>query len=48
MIGGRDLRTKVHNTALQVNYQDSTTYQKSLMTYRTNIMTSFKEEGLVK
>jgi tripartite-type tricarboxylate transporter receptor subunit TctC len=44
----QDFRTKTHNTSLQVNYQDSATYVKSLATYRNNILAFFKEEGLVK
>jgi tripartite-type tricarboxylate transporter receptor subunit TctC len=44
----QDFRTKIHNTSLQVNYQDEATYVKSLATYRNNILNFFKEEGLVK
>ena len=44
----QDFRTKIHNTSLQVNYQDSGTYAKSLATYKANILAFFKEEGLVK
>ena len=43
-----DFQTKIHNTALQINYQNAETYEKSLNTYRTNISNFFKEEGLVK
>jgi tripartite-type tricarboxylate transporter receptor subunit TctC len=44
----QDFQTKIHNTALQVNYQDSATYMKSLAKYKENILAFFKEEGLVK
>lgn len=44
----QDFQTKNHNTALQINYQDSATYQKSLEKFKTNVLNFFKEEGLVK
>ncbi len=43
-----DFQTKIHNTSLQINYQNATMYEKSLATYRTNVSNFFKEEGLIK
>jgi tripartite-type tricarboxylate transporter receptor subunit TctC len=44
----QDFKTKINNTTMQVVYQNPAVYQKSLDTFRTNILGFFKEEGLIK
>jgi hypothetical protein len=44
----QDFQTKIRNTALQINYQDPTTYQTHLSRYKENVVAFFKEEGLIK
>ena len=44
----QDFQTKIRNTSLQINHQDSATYPKSLEKYKINVLNFFKEEGLIK
>jgi len=44
----QDFQTRMRNVPLQIMYQNSSTYEKSNLTYKENILTFFKEEGLVK
>lgn len=44
----QDYRTKMKDMCIQPYYEDSATYQKSLMRYKESMQTFFKEEGLVK
>ena len=44
----QDFQTKIRNAALQIYYQDPTTYQTHLSRYKENVIAFFKEEGLVK
>jgi tripartite-type tricarboxylate transporter receptor subunit TctC len=41
-------RAKVHNMGIQVSYEDSRSFEKSIGDYRDNLGVFFKEEGLVK
>ncbi len=44
----QDFQAKMRNMTLQVNYQSSVAYEKSLTKFKDNILGFFKEEGLVK
>ncbi len=44
----QDFKTKMFNIPLQVMYQPSDTFEKTNLKYKDNILTFFKEEGLVK
>jgi len=44
----QDFRTKMKDMCIQPYYEDSATYQKSLMRYKETMQAFFKEEGLVK
>ena len=44
----QDFQARMRNVPLQIMYQNSSTYEKSNLTYKENILTFFKEEGLVK
>jgi tripartite-type tricarboxylate transporter receptor subunit TctC len=44
----QDFQSKMRNMTLQVNYQNSALYEKSLLKFKDNILAFFKEEGLVK
>jgi len=44
----QDFRTRMKDMCIQPYYEDSATYQKSLMRYKETMQTFFKEEGLVK
>jgi tripartite-type tricarboxylate transporter receptor subunit TctC len=41
-------RTKVHNMGIQVNFDDTKSFQESINQYAKNLQVFFKEEGLVK
>jgi len=43
-----DFQTRMRNIPLQMMCENGATYEKSLLKYRDNILTFFKEEGLVK
>ncbi|MFZ1989842.1 MAG: tripartite tricarboxylate transporter substrate binding protein [Alphaproteobacteria bacterium] len=43
-----DFQTKMRNMTLQINYQNSPNYERSLARFKDNILAFFKEEGLVK
>ncbi len=43
-----EFQTRIRNVTLQINYQDTAIYQKSLAKYKESILTFFKEEGLAK
>jgi hypothetical protein len=51
-IGGQGLesciRNRMKNMAIQPYYEDSATYQESLLRYKESMAAFFKEEGLVK
>jgi len=44
----QDFQTKMRNMTLQINYQNSTNYERALGKFKENILAFFKEEGLVK
>ena len=44
----QDFQTKMRNMTLQINYQNSANYERSLGKFKENILAFFKEEGLVK
>lgn len=44
----REFRTKVHGMGIQVSFDDTQSFQKSISQYTENLQTFFKEEGLVK
>jgi tripartite-type tricarboxylate transporter receptor subunit TctC len=44
----QDFQTRMRNIPLQIMYQNSSTYEKSNLKYKENILAFFKEEGLVK
>jgi tripartite-type tricarboxylate transporter receptor subunit TctC len=44
----QDFQIRMRNIPLQMRYEDSATYEKSLLKYKDNILSFFKEEGLVK
>ncbi len=41
-------RTKINNMGTQLNYETTDSFEKSLIRYRENLQSFFKEEGLVK
>jgi tripartite-type tricarboxylate transporter receptor subunit TctC len=43
-----EFRTRVHNTGTQVGYEDSATFEKTLVRYKDTLAAFFKDEGLVK
>jgi tripartite-type tricarboxylate transporter receptor subunit TctC len=43
-----EFRNRMKNMAIQPYYEDSATYQKSLLRYKESMAAFFKEEGLVK
>jgi tripartite-type tricarboxylate transporter receptor subunit TctC len=45
---GEDFRTKMKDMSIQPYYEDSATYQRSLMRYKESMQAFFKEQGLVK
>ena len=44
----KDFRTKINNMGTQLNYETTSSFEKSLTRYRENLQSFFKEEGLVK
>ena len=44
----QDFQTKMRHMTLQINYQNSTNYERSLAKFKDNILLFFKEEGFVK
>jgi len=44
----KDFQNRMRNIPLQITYQDSIAYEKSLNKFKDNILSFFKEEGLVK
>ena len=44
----QDFRSKINGMGTQLNYEDTASFEKSLVRYRENLQTFFKEEGLVK
>ena len=44
----QEFRSRMKSICIQPYYQDSATYQKSLLRYKDNMQAFFKEEGLVK
>lgn len=44
----QDFQTRMRNVPLQIMYQNSSTYEKSNLKYKENILAFFKEEGLVR
>lgn len=44
----REFQTKMRNVPLQMMHENAATYERSLLKYKDNILTFFKEEGLVK
>ena len=44
----QDFQTKMRNIPLQLMHENANTYERSLLKYKDNILTFFKEEGLVK
>ncbi|MBN1105676.1 MAG: hypothetical protein JXL84_19870, partial [Deltaproteobacteria bacterium] len=43
-----EFRTKVHGMGIQVSYEETKAFQKSIEMYKANLQAFFKEEGLVK
>jgi tripartite-type tricarboxylate transporter receptor subunit TctC len=44
----QDFQARMRNIPLQINNQNSNTYERSLSKFKDNILAFFKEEGLVK
>jgi tripartite-type tricarboxylate transporter receptor subunit TctC len=44
----QDFQTRMRNMTLNMGYQNSATYERSLGKFKENILAFFKEEGLVK
>ena len=44
----QEFRAKVHNMGIQVSFDDTQSFQKSISQYTENLQAFFKEEGLVK
>ena len=46
--GDKEFQTRMRNIPLQMRYENAGSYQNSLSKYKENILSFFKEEGLVK
>jgi tripartite-type tricarboxylate transporter receptor subunit TctC len=44
----QDFRSKINGMGTQLNYEDTASFEKSLIRYRESLQVFFKEEGLVK
>ena len=44
----QDFRSKINGMGTQLHYEDTASFEKSLIRYRENLQAFFKEEGLVK
>jgi len=48
IVNEQDFQTRMRNMTLQINHRNSADYERSLAKFKDNILSFFREEGLVK